>query len=151
MALELVSRFANSKRLAFLVPDMATPDLLTKAQEVSLMPSLRNGWAAPVIILTSGLTGGAAEVAVLAMRDMPGVTVVGSPTRGELAWMRHWILPNGWTGTTSRGRILSMDGTAFQGRGIPPDVEISPPRIETFLDDLADDISLSVVEAQVHR
>ena len=148
LGLELASRFANSEHLAFLVPDDSTPDLLAKAREVPLVPSLRNGWAAPVIILTSGLTGGAAEVSVLAMRDMPGVTIAGSSTRGELAWVRRWILPNGWTGTMSRGRILSIDGTAFQGRGIPPDIEISPPRVETFLDDLVGDISLSVMEVQ---
>lgn len=148
LALDLVSRFANSTRLAFLVPDDKAPDLLKKAREISLIPSLRSGWAAPVVILTSSLTGGAAEVAALAMRDMPGITVVGSATRGELAWVRRWILPNGWTGTMSRGRMLSTDGTAFQGRGIPPDVEISPARVDTFLDDLVDSISLSVVEAQ---
>lgn len=144
--LELASRFADATRVAFLVAPDSPQIGLTEATEIYLTPSLRSSWSAPVAILTSDLTAGAAEAAILAMRDIPGIITVGSNTRGTLAESHDWVLPNNWRGTLSATRFLASDGTAYQKTGIPPGVQTSPGSAASFLDDLAADVNLALAQ-----
>jgi hypothetical protein len=78
----------------------------------------------PVYLLTSGFTGSAAEIFTLAMREMPNVTTMGTPTGGGLSDVLNFRLPNGWELGLSHQIYLAPDGSAFEGVGIPPDVTL---------------------------
>jgi carboxyl-terminal processing protease len=76
----------------------------------------------PVILLTGPLTGSAAEIFTLAMRDLPQVTVLGAPTAGALSDVLDVTLPNGWTVGLSHQRYLDQRGALFEAVGITPDL-----------------------------
>ena len=76
----------------------------------------------PVIVLTSGLTGSAAEILTMALREMPNITTMGGPTSGGLSDILGFKLPNGWDLGLSHQTYRTMDGESFEGIGIPPDV-----------------------------
>lgn len=75
----------------------------------------------PVIVLTSQLTGSAAEIFTLTMRDLPQVTILGEATSGGLSDILDFTLPNGWQLGLSNQTYLTMDGALFEGIGIPPE------------------------------
>lgn len=76
----------------------------------------------PVIVLTSKLTGSAAEILTMAFREMPQVTVMGEATSGGLSDILGFKLPNGWDLGLSHQTYRTMDGELFEGIGITPDV-----------------------------
>ena len=76
----------------------------------------------PVILLTGSLTASAAEIFTLAMRELPHVTVIGTPTAGALSDLLDVTLPNGWTLGLSHQRYLDHRGLRNEKIGIPPDV-----------------------------
>jgi hypothetical protein len=78
----------------------------------------------PVVLLTGPYTGSAAEIFTLAMRELPQVTTLGQATSGGLSDILSVQLPNGWELGLSHQNYLTMDGTAFEGIGIPPDVTL---------------------------
>ncbi len=78
----------------------------------------------PVVLLTSSLTGSAAEILTLAMREIDQVTTLGEPTSGGLSDVMGFTLPNGWGLGLSNQTYLTMDGDLFEGVGIPPDVSV---------------------------
>lgn len=78
----------------------------------------------PIVLVTSQLTGSAAEILTLAMRDMDSVTTLGAPTGGGLSDVMGFTLPNGWGLGLSNQTYLTMDGALFEGVGIPPDVPV---------------------------
>lgn len=79
----------------------------------------------PVVLLTSKLTGSAAEILTLAMRDGPQVTTQGEPTSGGLSDVMGFVLPNGWGLGLSNQTYLTPDGQLFEAVGIPPDVAVA--------------------------
>lgn len=78
----------------------------------------------PVVLLTSKLTGSAAEILTLAMREIDQVTILGEPTSGGLSDVMGFTLPNGWGLGLSNQTYLTMGGDLFEGVGIPPDVSV---------------------------
>jgi hypothetical protein len=78
----------------------------------------------PTMVLTSRLTGSAAEIFTMAMRDFPQVTTLGEPTSGGLSDVMGIKLPNGWGLGLSDQIYLTMDGSLFEGTGIPPDMPV---------------------------
>ncbi|WP_296417586.1 S41 family peptidase [Pseudooctadecabacter sp.] len=85
-----------------------------------------------VVILTSELTGSAAEIFALAMRELPQVTVMGTPTSGAMSDILDIKLPNGWDLGLSNQTYRAMDGSVFEGVGIPPDVMV-PVDVDALL------------------
>jgi hypothetical protein len=81
-----------------------------------------DGYPGPVVLLTSGGTFSAAETFVLAMRERPGVTVLGETTSGHLSDLVSGRLDNGWRYDFSGERYRAADGELYEGVGIPPDV-----------------------------
>jgi len=79
----------------------------------------------PVVLITSKLTGSAAEILTLAMRELPNVTTLGEPTSGGLSDVMGFTLPNGWGLGLSNQTYLTMDGDLFEGTGIPPDIAVT--------------------------
>lgn len=76
----------------------------------------------PVILLTGPLTGSAAEIFTMAMRELPQITVLGTPTAGGLSDILDATLPNGWVLGLSHQRYLDPQGALYEAVGIPPDV-----------------------------
>ncbi|WP_417257494.1 S41 family peptidase [Celeribacter sp.] len=77
---------------------------------------------APVVVLTSSETVSAAEIYVMAVRELPQVTVMGENTTGSLSDLMVRSLPNKWHFTLPHQVYTSVHGEAFEGAGIPPDV-----------------------------
>lgn len=78
----------------------------------------------PTVLLTSDLTGSAAEIFTLAMRELPNVTVMGEPTGGGLSDIAGFVLPNGWQFGLSNQTYLATNGALYEGIGIPPDITL---------------------------
>lgn len=88
----------------------------------TILPFDETPLAQPVLVLTSNLTGSAAEILTLSLRDLPNVAVMGENTSGGLSDIMGFTLPNGWELGLSNQTYLTMDGTFFEGTGIPPDI-----------------------------
>jgi hypothetical protein len=76
----------------------------------------------PVIVLTSRMTGSAAEILTMALGAMPQVTTMGEPTSGVLSDIHGVKLPNGWDLGLSNQAYRTIDGTLYESIGIPPQV-----------------------------
>lgn len=76
----------------------------------------------PVILLTTKMTGSAAEILTMALRDFPQVTTMGEATSGGLSDILGVKLPNGWDLGLSNQTYRTMDGALYEAVGIPPDV-----------------------------
>lgn len=90
-----------------------------------LDPQGETPFVKPVVLVTSRLTGSAAEILTLAMRDMAQVTTLGEPTSGGLSDVKGFTLPNGWGLGLSNQTYLTNDGKLFEGIGIPPDITVA--------------------------
>lgn len=88
----------------------------------TLRPFHTTPLAQPVIVLTSQLTGSAAEVLTMAMRELPQVTTMGGATSGGLSDILGFKLPNGWNLGLSHQTYRTMSGDLYESVGIPPDV-----------------------------
>jgi C-terminal processing protease CtpA/Prc len=66
----------------------------------------------------------AAEIFSLAMMALPNVTRVGTPTYGILSDSLEKQLPNGWSLGLSNEVYVAADGNLYEGRGIPPNIEV---------------------------
>lgn len=79
---------------------------------------------APVLLLTSRLTGSGAEIFTMALRSRPQVTVMGEPTGGGLSDILGVTLPNGWQLGLSNQEYRTADGVLYEATGLPPDVAV---------------------------
>ncbi|NOR62454.1 MAG: peptidase S41 [Rhodobacteraceae bacterium] len=95
----------------------------TEAIEATVQP-LTPRLDQPIILLTSDLTSSAAEIFTMALREMPQVIVMGENTGGRLSDILDTTLPNGWHFGLSNQDYRTPDGSAFEGRGLPPDIRI---------------------------
>ena len=78
----------------------------------------------PTVVMTSRLTGSAAEIFTMAMREIPNVVILGEPTSGGLSDVMGFVLPNDWRLGLSNQTYLSMDGALFESIGVPVDVAV---------------------------
>ncbi len=122
IALAYASFFAKTPTPAF-SKSTRTSNGYTAPTKVMTQPDPRSV-DKPVYLLTSGFTGSAAEIFTLAMRELPNVTTMGTPTGGGLSDVLNFSLPNGWELGLSHQIYLAPDGSAFEGVGIPPDVTL---------------------------
>ena len=97
-------------------------DAQTDPFTATLLPFDTTPLTQPVIVLTSKLTGSAAEILTMALREMPQVTVMGEATSGGLSDILGFTLPNGWELGLSHQTYRTMDGALHEAVGIPPDV-----------------------------
>lgn len=122
----IVGRFATRTTAAYYKRpgDRAGSDL----QRIDVTPSLGTRYTGPVYLITSRVTGSAAEIFTLAMRALPSVTQVGGRTRGTLSDMLIKSLPNGWTVSLSSEVYLDHRKRSFEWIGIPPAVPLGVGR-----------------------
>ena len=75
----------------------------------------------PIVLIVGPDTASAAEIFVIAMRQLPQVTVIGQSTRGALSDILEKPLPNGWSYGLSNEVYSDAAGNVFEFIGIPPD------------------------------
>jgi C-terminal processing protease CtpA/Prc len=78
----------------------------------------------PVVVLTSRATMSSAEMFVMAMQNLPQVTIVGDTTAGGVGNPIFRELPNGWTYRLSTGITADAQRRIIEGVGIFPDVSV---------------------------
>jgi carboxyl-terminal processing protease len=119
IARTIASRFTDRKRLAYIKHTKGGD-----AQAFYLYPAGSRPFLKPVYLMTSQLTGSAAEVFALAMHALPNVSQVGRRTGGALSDQLKTPLPNGWLLMLSNEIYLDPFGHLYESRGVPPDREI---------------------------
>jgi len=124
----------------------------SELQQIDVVPSTGRRYTGPVFMLTSRVTGSAAEIFTLAMRALPNVTHAGGRTRGNLSDMLIKSLPNGWTVSLSSEVYLDHRKRSFEWIGIPPAVPLDVRRaLQSRNDDIAAAKALVDVIAAVYR
>ena len=130
----IASRLATQDYLAYskvIRNDPHDPDHRTVPQPVMVHVSNRPSFRGPVVLLTSADSVSAAETFTMALLDrQPHVTRVGANTQGVFSDVLGRKLPNGWTFGLPNEIYLTKDGKAFDGPGVPPDIEVPifPPK-----------------------
>ena len=96
----------------------------TDMQPLTLEPAGVRRFLKPVALLTNRRTFSSAEEAVLMMRVMSHVTVVGDTTGGGSGNPIILQLPNSWTYWVPRWIMYTAEQTAYEGTGLPPDIPL---------------------------
>lgn len=122
VARAVARRFTDRARIGY--SKFAADDDGQRPQDIMIKPRERPRFTGPVYLLTSNVTLSAAEVLVLAMRALPNVTHIGETTRGSLSDELWKQLPNGWTLSLSNEAYLDHRGRLWEGKGIPPAIEL---------------------------
>jgi carboxyl-terminal processing protease len=85
---------------------------------------------APVVLLTTTGTSGAAEIFAAALIDNKRATTVGERTLGRAGLQKLVKLPDGSALWMTWARYVSPSGTAIHGAGLEPAVEVEQPDVE---------------------
>ena len=96
----------------------------TSPRELKIEPADARQYINPIVLLVGKNTASAAERIVLALREQPHVTVVGSLTAGALGGTKRGQLPNGWTYQLTISKFVSADRISYEGTGVTPDIAI---------------------------
>lgn len=78
----------------------------------------------PVIILTDGYTGSAAENFAVTMKNLGLAKIVGSHTVGVISHPRYFDLPSGYSYGLSTWAYFNPDGSSINETGIIPDIAV---------------------------
>ncbi|MCL2235824.1 MAG: S41 family peptidase [Defluviitaleaceae bacterium] len=76
----------------------------------------------PVVVLANYNSGSAADCFVASVRDVDGVTIIGTNTAGMIGDMTAHFLPEGGIFRLSLFRGVTHDGIEVNNHGIPPDI-----------------------------
>ena len=79
----------------------------------------------PVVVLTDRYTISAGERAVMALRTLPNITVVGDTTNGAHGTLVGRELPNGWFTSLTPQQVEPVGSASLEGQGIPPDLVVT--------------------------
>ncbi len=96
----------------------------TKLETWYLKPKGKRQITKPIVILTSNASASATDVFVLAMKQLPYVTIIGDNTFGVFSDMYESKLPNGWKFSLSHQKYYSADMKCFEGIGVTPDIQL---------------------------
>jgi C-terminal processing protease CtpA/Prc len=83
-------------------------------------------FSGPVVVLTNRRSMSSAEDFILAMRAIPGNTIMGDTTAGASGGPLIRELANGWTYQMSQWIAYTADHKTFEGVGLAPDVVVKP-------------------------
>ncbi|NOU46805.1 MAG: S41 family peptidase [Bacteroidales bacterium] len=122
----VVNRFTDRKRLYLKLRSKNGPGKNDFSEWIDyyIEPKGPEQFLKPVVVLTSKLTGSAAEWFTLAMKTLPNTAVVGDTTTGCFSPKVERELPNGWSFTLSSKTAVSADMVQYEGFGIPPDYTV---------------------------
>ena len=126
--LEIASRLATGDYIAYAKQARLDPvdhDQWTERDQSIVRPSSRPGFRGPVVELTGPLTISAGETFTQAlMGRIPRVIRIGENTQGVFSDVLGRRLPNGWRFALPNEVYLTSEEKAFDGNGIPPDIEV---------------------------
>ena len=126
--ISIASRLATHEYLAYskvASNDPNDPTHRTPAQLVLVRPARRPGFRGRVVLLTSSDSISAAETFTMALLDrQPHVTRLGQSTQGVFSDVLIRKLPNGWRFGLPNEIYLTKAGRAFDGTGVPPEIEV---------------------------
>jgi Peptidase family S41/Tricorn protease C1 domain len=120
---QIAGRFADEKRLVHYKCTKKKKGF-TDLKTYYLEPSGTNQIVKPIVVLTSDLSRSATDVFVLAMKQLPYVTIIGDNTYGIFSDVKEWKLPNGWRYTYSSQKFLTPEMKNLEGVGITPDIKM---------------------------
>lgn len=98
---------------------------------------------APMVVLVNRGTANVAEVLAVALRDKAGATLVGERTFGDGFVQTFIPLPDGSAVTITTGKLLTLSGGDFHGKGVYPTV--SAPTVPRQGHDLALEKAVSLL------
>ncbi|MCU0447329.1 MAG: S41 family peptidase [Microscillaceae bacterium] len=81
-----------------------------------------NGFERPIIVLIDRFTISAGERAVMALKTLPNVKLIGVSTNGAISTMMPRQLSNGWNYSIPTQDVLDAEGNVWEGKGIPPQI-----------------------------
>ena len=87
-------------------------------------PGAYEAFQKPVFVLTNRSCASTTEDFILAMRQLPQVTVVGDTTAGSSGNPITRELPNGWAFRLSRWQQVDANFNHFEGVGLVPDIPV---------------------------
>ncbi|MCV9387315.1 S41 family peptidase [Reichenbachiella ulvae] len=120
---QIAGRFADKKRIGHYKKDrIKGTNNFSKAKAWHLKPNGKYQYNKPILILTSDFTASAAEIFVLAMKELPYVRTIGGVTNGATSHMKPIKLSNGWVVTLSNQIAYSAKMKNYEGKGIEPDI-----------------------------
>jgi hypothetical protein len=126
--LAIASRLTASEYLAYTKVARADPadrNKWTPGDPSIIKPSTRPGFRGPIVELTGPSTRSTGETFTQAlMGRSPHITRIGENTQGVFSDVYGRNLPNGWGFGLPNEVFLTPDGKAFDGSGIPPDIEV---------------------------
>ncbi|MCK5201586.1 MAG: S41 family peptidase [Spirochaetales bacterium] len=122
---KIAGRFTDEKRVGhYKKTRIKGTDEFTKLETWYLKPLGKNQFTKPIVLLTSDLTASAAEIFVIAMKELPNVTVIGDKTQGILSDKFVFNLPNDWVVSLSHQQYFSSTMINYEEIGIEPDYKI---------------------------
>lgn len=83
-------------------------------------------YTGPVMVLISGQTASAAELAADALKASGRVTLIGETTSGEMLSQKMFDLPGGFQVSLPIADYYSVANGRIEGRGVTPDVPADP-------------------------
>ena len=89
--------------------------------------SLFSSYNGPLAILTGEATASAAEIFAHVAQYHKRATIVGRRTAGAVLGSFNYRLPDGGYLTIPETDYLGVDGQRLEGRGVTPDIAVSPP------------------------
>jgi carboxyl-terminal processing protease len=93
-------------------------------KSISVGPKGSYQFLKPVVVLTSRATMSSAEMFVMAMQNLPQVTIVGDTTAGGVGNPIFRELPNGWTYRLSTAITADAQHRIMEGVGVFPDLPV---------------------------
>jgi C-terminal processing protease CtpA/Prc len=132
IAIAIINRFCDRKRVAFRRKTKIGPGkaAFTPVKTWHLHPQGDAQFVRPIALLTCDSVFSGAEAFALAIRQLPYLTIVGDHTNGIFSYQLEKTLPNGWEYRLSYQVYLSADFVCYEGRGVPPDIELFNKRAD---------------------
>ena len=132
----IAGRFADQKRLSSLgqVRNGPRHSDFTPIIELYVKPAGSKQFTKPIVVLTDRQTLSAGEYFVLAMMQLPHVTVIGDVTSGVMGVPIRRELPNGWIYRIPTAKWFSADHVLYEGVGIPPDIHVAVSPSDTDME-----------------
>lgn len=124
IGLQIADRFAtNGDMTAFTKKPGDLPGAKPFAYKIGGDPD-KIRFDGKVYLMISDLTVSAGEMVPLSLRGLDHVTLVGQKSRGAFSTSLVKFLPNGWSMSLSNEIYQDRDGNVWEGKGIPPDIDI---------------------------
>ncbi len=122
----VAARFADQSRVYLNQRQKNGPgkDNFSSWKSRSIEPKGSYQFLKPVVVLSSRATMSSAEMFVMAMQNLPQVTIVGDTTAGGIGNPIYRELPNGWTYRLSTAITADAQGRIMEGVGVFPDLPI---------------------------